>query len=377
MPANTRGQRNIARKEAARQKKLTRRNAPQKKSSANKNTYYISKKNRSIRHKTTSMRSTRKSSKKEVNIKKIIGRLIVLLFQLKIDPVSLVKKDPELKQYFSGINLNVSRFGAKTPYSFPFPTSSTSSTTPKSSKSGPVHCPEVKKSSAIISSAPKLIGAPCSTVKTNIQKPNALVKSAAAVVMSFCPAIKYNVELFHPVCIDPEIQQYARDWAKKAGVGVAKLKNKNSEDDFCRADHKDICEAGLGVPRILMPSLDKPKSFLNRIDNQFHINYVNETTKMSNLIPAQGEIRQSRAEGAAKGMDRETGLVEVGKNPDGSPMYASPIIISQDNFIIDGHHRWAAAYMLGIQDRSIPVIRIQAPITSILMIGALEPANPF
>lgn len=375
MPANTRGQRNIARKEAARQKKLTRRNAPQKKSSANKNTYYVSKKNRSVRRPpTTSTRSTRKSSKKEVNIKKIIGRLIVLLFQLKIDPVSLVKKDPELKQYFSGINLNVSRFGAKTPYSFPFPTSST---TPKSSKSGPVHCPEVKKSSAIISSAPKLIGAPCSTVKTNIQKPNALVKSAAAVVMSFCPAIKYNVELFHPVCIDPEIQQYARDWAKKAGVGVAKLKNKNSEDDFCRADHKDICEAGLGVPRILMPSLDKPKSFLNRIDNQFHINYVNETAKMSNLIPAQGEIRQSRAEGAAKGMDRETGLVEVGKNSDGSPMYASPIIISQDNFIIDGHHRWAAAYMLGIQDRSIPVIRIQAPITSILMIGALEPANPF
>jgi len=375
MPANTRGQRNIARKEAARQKKLTRRNAPQKKSSANKNTYYVSKKNRSVRRPpTTSTRSTRKSSKKEVNIKKIIGRLIVLLFQLKIDPVSLVKKDPELKQYFSGINLNVSRFGAKTPYSFPFPTSST---TPKSSKSGPVHCPEVKKSSAIISSAPKLIGAPCSTVKTNIQKPNALVKSAAAVVMSFCPAIKYNVELFHPVCIDPEIQQYARDWAKKAGVGVAKLKNKNSEDDFCRADHKDICEAGLGVPRILMPSLDKPKSFLNRIDNQFHINYVNETAKMSNLIPAQGEIRQSRAEGAAKGMDRETGLVEVGKNSDGSPMYASPIIISQDNFIIDGHHRWAAAYMLGIQNRSIPVIRIQAPITSILMIGALEPANPF
>jgi len=371
MPANTRGQRNIVRKEAARLKKKTYRNAPQKKS-ANKNTYYISKKNRSIRHKTTSMRSTRKSSKKEVNIKKIIGRLIVLLFQLKIDPVSLVKRDPELKQYFSGINLNVSRFGAKTPYSFPFPTSSTSS------KSGPVHCPTgEKKSSPVISSAPKLIGAPCSTVKTNIQKPNALVKSAAALVMSFCPAIKYNVELFHPVCIDPKIQQYAREWAEKAGVGVAKLKNKNPEDDFCRANHKDICDAGLGVPRILMPSLDDPKSFLNRIDNQFHINYTEDTAKMSNLIPAQGEIRQSRAEGAALKMHFDTGLVEVGKNPDGTPKYASPIIISQDNFIIDGHHRWAAAYMLGLQDKSIPVIRIDAPITSILMIGALEPANPF
>lgn len=368
MPANTRGQRNVLRKEAARLKRKTYRNAPKKKSSANKNTYYVSKKNRSTQRRTTSKRSTRKSSKKEVNIKKIIGRLIVLLFQLKIDPVSLVKRDPELKQYFSGINLNVSRFGAKTPYSFPFPTSS---------KSGPVHCPGVRKSSPIISSAPKLIGAPCSTVKTNTQKPNALVKSAAAVVMSFCPAIKYNVELFHPVCIDPKIQQYAREWAEKAGVGVAKLKNKNPEDDFCRADHKEICEAGLGVPRILMPSLDNPKSFLNRIDNQFHINYTDDTAKMSSLIPAQGEIRQSRAEGAAKGMDRETGLVEVGKNKNGTPMYASPIIISQDNFIIDGHHRWAAAYMLGIEDKSIPVIRIDAPITSILMIGALEPANPF
>jgi hypothetical protein len=127
MPANTRGQRNVQRKEAARQKRQTYRNAPQKKPSRNKYAYYVSKKNRSIRRPTTVARSTRKSSKKEVNIKKIIGRLIVLLFQLKIDPVSLVKRDPELKQYFSGINLNVSRFGAKTPYSFPFPTSSTSS----------------------------------------------------------------------------------------------------------------------------------------------------------------------------------------------------------------------------------------------------------
>ena len=370
MPANTRGERNIARKEAARLKRLTRRAAPQKKASSNKYSYYLSKKNRSTRRQPIiSKRSTKRSSKKEVNIKKIIGRLIVLLFQLKIDPVSLVKKDPELKSYFSGVNLDVSRFGAKTPYSFPFPTSS--------SKSGPVYCPRGQKSSSIVSSAPKLIGAPCSTVKTNIQKPSALVKSAAAVVMSFCPATKYDVKLFHPICIDPKIQKYAEEWAKKAGVGVAKLKNKDPEDDFCRADHKEICEAGLGVPRILMPSLDDPSSFLNRIERQFHINYTEDTAKMSSLIPAQGEIRQSRAEGAAKGMDPETGLVQVGKNPDGTPMYASPIIISQDNYIIDGHHRWAAAYKLGLQDKSIPVIRIQAPITSVLMVGALEPTNPF
>ena len=206
-----------------------------------------------------------------------------------------------------------------------------------------------------------------------------LVNAAAAVALKFCPATQYDVELFHPVCLDPKIQKYAKEWAEKAGVGVARLKNKDPEDDFCRLNEKgqDKCEAGLGVPRILMPSLDDPSSFLNRIHRQFHINYTEETAKMSSLIPAQGEIRQSRAEGAAKGMDPETGLVEVGKNKNGSPIYASPIIISQDNYIIDGHHRWAAAYKLGLEDRSIPVIRIHAPITSILMAGALEPTNPF
>jgi hypothetical protein len=371
MPANTRGQRNIARKEAARQKRLTYRALPLRKLSANKYKYYVSRKNRITRGPLTISvsRSTRKVSTKRVNIKKIIGRLIVLLFQLKIDPVSMVKKDPELKKYFSGVNLDVSRFGAKTPYSFPFPTSS--------SKSGPVYCPREPKNSAVVTSAPKLIGVPCSTPNTKVQKPDALVKSAAAIALAFCPAMTYGTGLFHPVCLDPKVQSYAKYWAEKANVGVLKLKDKEPEDDFCRTDHKAICEAGLGVPRILMPSLDDPKSFLHRIQRQFQISYTNETARMSDLIPAQGEIRQSRAEGAAKGMDPETGLVEVGKNPDGSPIYASPIIISEDNYIIDGHHRWAAAYKLGIEDKRIPVIRIEAPILSILMAGALEPTNPF
>lgn len=363
MPFNSRGQRNVARKEAARQKKLTRRLLPQKKLSGNKYAYYVSKRNRARRE----ARSTRKASKKQVNIKKIIGRLIVLLFQLKIDPASLAKRNG----MFSDVDYNVSRFGAKTPYKFPFP---------PPSKNMPTTFCKTESTPTIAKSAPLLLGAPpCPGTKETKVNEGSLVTAAAAIALKFCPATQYDVELFRPVCLDPKIQNYAREWAEKAGVGVVRLKNKDPEDDFCRLNEKgqDKCDAGLGVPRILMPSLDDPSSFLNRIHRQFHINYTEETAKMSNLIPAQGEIRQSRAEGAAKGMDPETGLVEVGKNKNGSPIYASPIIISQDNYIIDGHHRWAAAYKLGLEDRSIPVIRIHAPITSILMAGALEPTNPF
>lgn len=388
MPANTRGQRNVARREAARQKRQTRQNAARREAEQLRRqatnetgrrtlvksySNYASKSTRSTaRHSSSRMQSrwsTRKSSSKlrPYNVKKLIARLVVLLFHLKIDPASIARRD----KMFSGINYDASRFGSKRPYKFPPPESA-----PKSFCGTGMR--DVKPE--VIKSAPLLLGAPpCPGTKETKPSWESLKAAAAGIVMRFCPATKYGVELFRPVCIDPKIQKYALEWAAKAQLGVARLKNKAPDDDFCRVDPigQQKCAAGLGVPRILMPSLDNPDDFLNRVHRQFHIGFTSQKEKMSNLIPAQGEIRDSRANGAAKGMDRESGLVEVGKNKNGSPIYASPIIISKDNYIIDGHHRWAAAYKLGLQDKSIPVIRIDAPIQYLLMVGALEPTNKF
>ena len=356
MPLNTRGQRNVAREEAARTKQQTRHIFSRKPRSNHVSTKFIQ-----TRSRKTKGRS--KTIKRRINWKKVIGRLIVLLFQLKIDPASLAKRDPELRKQFSGVNFNAPRFGFKTPYSFPF-----------SNNKGSVICPEPgTKSSHIESSGPKLIGAPCAETKGPEFKPGSLVNAVAAMAEKMCPATQYDGTILHPKCIDPKVQSYATEWANKADVGVTRLRNKDPADDVCREGN--LCKGTLGIPRILMPSLDDPNDFLTRIHRQFSITHERETCKMSDLLPAQGEIRRNRVNGAAAGMN-DTGKVRV-KNPNGSTGFAAPIIISQDNYIVDGHHRWAAAHEKGLQENRIPVIRIMAPIQDILMASALEPTNPF
>lgn len=348
MPFNSKTQRNVSWAEGTRKKQHNRS--------------VFTRKLRS-QHKTPSkFKSTRRHKVKQINWKKVIGRLIVLLFQLKMDPASLAKRDPELRKEFSGVDFNVPRFGAKPPYKFPFPESS----------KGSVICPE-PGSSPFQLSTPKLIGAPCAETKAPTFKAGSLVKAVAAVAEQMCPATKYDGTILQPKCIDPKVQLYAIDWANKADVGITKLKNKDPTEDLCKEG--TLCKGTLGIPRILMPSLDNPSDFLSRIHKQFSIDHERETCKMSDLLPAQGEIRRNRVEGAAAGMN-ETGKVFV-TNPNGSKQLAAPIIISQDNYIVDGHHRWAAAHEKGLHKNKIPVIRIMAPIRDILMASALEPTNPF
>ena len=357
MPLNTRGQTNVARTEAARKKQQSRHMFSKKQRSS----YAPTKFSQTRSKKTTGLT---KRVQGRINWKRVIGRLLVLLFQLKIDPASLAKRDPDLRKQFSGIDFNVPRFGAKRPYAFPFPESSKST----------VVCPEPGSTSSMIeSSAPKLIGAPCAETKGPEFKSGSLVKAVAAVVNQMCPATQYDGTILHPKCIDPKVQSYATEWANKADVGVAKLRNKDPAEDICKEG--TLCKGTLGIPRILMPSLDDPNDFLTRIHRQFSITHERETCKMSDLLPAQGEIRRNRVDGAAAGMN-EKGKVIV-TNPNGSKVVAAPIIISQDNYIVDGHHRWAAAHEKGLQENSIPVIRIMAPIKDILMASALEPTNPF
>jgi len=281
-------------------------------------------------------RSRNKTIKHRINWKKVIGRLIVLLFQLKIHPASLVKTNTEIQNQIT--------------------------------------CAEPRaKPSAIEVSVPKLIGASCAETKGPEFRSGSLVKAVASVANQMCPTTRYTGKRLHPKCIDPIIQSYTTEWANKANVGITRVEKKDPAEDMCKEG--TLCKGTLGIPRILMPSLDNPTDFLERIKRQFSITHVRETAKMSNLLPAQGEIRRNRVENAAAEMN-EKGKVTV-TNPNGSKATASPIIISQDNYIVDGHHRWAATHEKGLQENYIPVIRIMAPIRDILMASALEPTNPF
>jgi hypothetical protein len=66
------------------------------------------------------------------------------------------------------------------------------------------------------------------------------------------------------------------------------------------------------------------------------------------LKKSQKELHQDKIEGIAK---RFT-----------SPDKFKPLIISQDNHIVDGHHRWGAAIYKWGEDVKIPIFRIHLPI---------------
>ena len=66
------------------------------------------------------------------------------------------------------------------------------------------------------------------------------------------------------------------------------------------------------------------------------------------LKKSQKELHQDKVEGIAKKFT--------------SPDKFKPLIISQDNHIVDGHHRWGAAIHKWGEDVKIPIFRIHLPI---------------
>jgi hypothetical protein len=72
------------------------------------------------------------------------------------------------------------------------------------------------------------------------------------------------------------------------------------------------------------------------------------TIQAGKLKKSQKELHQDKVEGIAK---RFT-----------SPDKFKPLIISKDNHIVDGHHRWGAAIYKWGEDVKIPIFRIHLPI---------------
>ena len=72
------------------------------------------------------------------------------------------------------------------------------------------------------------------------------------------------------------------------------------------------------------------------------------TISAGKLKKSQKELHQDKVEGIAKKFT--------------SPDKFKPLVISKDNHIVDGHHRWGAAIYKWGKDVKIPIIRINLPI---------------
>ena len=142
---------------------------------------------------------------------------------------------------------------------------------------------------------------------------------------------------------------------------IHKLTRKRKErrtkaEDLC-VGKNNICKNDLGIPRKYMPQFETAadiKSFTRFVKKVYKIKSHRTTRKAKELRPSQDEISRKRINGLIK----DNILKKVN----------NPIIISGDNYIVDGHHRWAA-FRLKKPEKPIPAIQIEAPVKDILGIA--------
>lgn len=135
-----------------------------------------------------------------------------------------------------------------------------------------------------------------------------------------------------------------------------------------------------GIPRIKMPQFtglpvkgspaDKlPRDKHGQVEGSdaFHGYLLSLGIKTSNETVPGAKLKASQAE--LNGSKVASMMTKTGFDP-----HAERIFISRDNYVIDGHHRWAAVVGLDAADNKLgditmKVVRIDAPIAEVLYIA--------
>jgi hypothetical protein len=152
-----------------------------------------------------------------------------------------------------------------------------------------------------------------------------------------------------------------RRWLGKLKRHTAKVKREGGNDNpenMCV--DSNICKGDLGIPRKLMPQFNSPrdiKNFTGFILKRYGIRSKRGTRKAGQLRPSQEEINRERVE------DVQEDIREKKLNPN------VPLIVSADNYVIDGHHRWAA-YKAKYPRKRLPVLIVDDSARDVLSMAA-------
>jgi hypothetical protein len=149
-------------------------------------------------------------------------------------------------------------------------------------------------------------------------------------------------------------------WLKKLKNHTRKMKHSPDENPENLCVDSDICKGDLGIPRKLMPQFTTPrdiKTFTNFIGKKYGIKTRRARRKAGQLRPSQEEINKERVE------DVQEEIREKKLDP------KVPLIVSKDNYVIDGHHRWAA-YKTYHPAKSLPVLVVNANARDVLSTAA-------
>lgn len=88
----------------------------------------------------------------------------------------------------------------------------------------------------------------------------------------------------------------------------------------------EVPKIGMTFSRSLMPQIDNHEEYIKYLDNK-NISYVKQKLPTSDLKSTQMEFDKDK-------------VAEIMNSREA----AKPIIVSNDGYILDGHHRWLADY---------------------------------
>jgi GNAT superfamily N-acetyltransferase len=131
---------------------------------------------------------------------------------------------------------------------------------------------------------------------------------------------------------------------------IFKLTNNNMNEEIKKPRPEDT----LGVSRA-----DMPQIHASHYPELFNYLKQNGATISKGSVPAT-ELKAVQGEFSDAGVEKM--MRKGGITADGTK---KPLIVSADNYIIDGHHRWLAAYNL---EEEVPIIKFSLPVKELLQL---------
>jgi len=126
---------------------------------------------------------------------------------------------------------------------------------------------------------------------------------------------------------------------------------KTSNLDMCTKNN--FCKGSKDIPRKLMPQIYDARKFSKIIKDKYNVDSHREKMAMAVLKPSQNEINSERVNSIIEDIKKR------------KISHKNPVVVSEDGYIVDGHHRWAA-YKKYNPDHKIPVLVIEVPIKDAL-----------
>jgi len=208
--------------------------------------------------------------------------------------------------------------------------------------------------------------------------PDALKSDAERLMKDLTPE-KKDVNESSSLIIDLIKESMRENTAAAGGIAVAVNKsacgktkkynpwNDDEEELYEKedSDHGSFemdLETDVGIPREEMPQIKSTdmQNFVQWLKSDKQIDSKQMQIMVDDLKPTQKKINTNKV----KGMLAKKSIDELASS--------KPVLVTSDNFLVDGHHRWFALYV-DEPKNSISVIRVNLPLEEFLSIAREYP----